>query len=102
MSRSISQYTFANADDAVWWERRLIIVHIDNIDSERAGPGKLGRSFICSYDCQLVKVSNLPVQHNVGLDDSREGRLDHESVVVIPVHDMIDRIGIGPYIAVRC
>lgn len=50
--KKIEKYhTFANADDTVWWEGGLIIVYIDNIDSERAGSGELRRSFICSYDC---------------------------------------------------
>ena len=95
------KFTFTDADDAVRREGGLVVVDVDDVDAQGAGARQLRCPFVGGDDGQPVKVTNLAIQHNVGLDDAGEGRLDHERVVVITVHDVVDDVGIGSRITVR-
>ena len=93
--------TFTDADNTVRREGGLVVVDVDDIDAQGAGARQLGRSFVRGDDCQTVKVPNLPVENDVGLDDAGKGRFDHEGVVVIAIHDVVDSVGVRARVAVR-
>lgn len=95
------EITFADADNAVWWKRRLIVIDVDNVDAQRAGARQLRRSFVGGYDSQPIEIANFTIKNYVGLDDAREWRLDDERVVVVAVHNVVDDVRIGAHISIR-
>jgi hypothetical protein len=91
----------ADADDAVWWERGLIVIDVDNVDAQRAGARQLRRSFVGGYDSQPIEVADFTIKNYVGLDDAGEWRLDDERVVMVAVHNVVDDVRIGAHISIR-
>lgn len=81
-------------------ESRLIIIDVNDVNTKRASARQLWRTLVGGDDRQPVEVTDFTIQHNVGLDYAGEWRFNHECVVVITVHDMIDRVGIGARISI--
>jgi hypothetical protein len=96
----IMKFTFADADDAVWWKSGLIVVDIDNVDAQGASARQLRRSFVSGYDSQSIEITNFTIKNYVGLDDAREWRLYDERVVMVAVHNVVDDVRIGAHISI--
>ncbi len=94
------KFTFADADDAVWWKSGLIVVDIDNVDAQGASARQLRRSFVSGYDSQSIEITNFTIKNYVGLDDAREWRLYDERVVMVAVHNVVDDVRIGAHISI--
>lgn len=92
--------TLAHADDGVRWEGGLIVVDVHDIDAERGSARQLGPTLVSGDHGEPIRVSDLAVQHDVGLDEAGERRLDHERVVMVTVHDVVQNVRVGALIRV--
>jgi hypothetical protein len=80
---------------------RLVIVHVNNVNSQRRGTRQLRRTLVSNYHSDAVGVPDLSVQNDVGLHQPGECGFDYESVVMVTVHDVVEEPRVGTLIGIR-